>query len=1206
MPTCRRKRVVLTEPSAALQKALRTNPDKDVFFLHQTGEIFDTYEQYAARMSFYRQKQFQCEVTGKSGLDYFQAVDSEMQEARTLHNRFPQPLKAAVLKSVQYQVVGRLDHLVEAVFERFKDRYFMGERILVDLGGTKYAARVEKVFPPKFASDTAARDAYKPSAAGAKSAEFADNDEAIPHAIEGDLKEDAKEANARDDPKQYYYWVHILEVDRDKEKSKAAAKEDNGKMIDSLREVQCEMMSRDRLSFSKSILRRFIRDTVDRDAAIASPWTVKTAVAKHYGVKIVAAKEEKRKAAEKKAATESDKRKKIWEEKELPPTKRQRKMMEVQEEKERQATEKAEQQRLAKEEAASISAALPDKKKKKPVRYPTEDLDVQLTEKDKKAGMKVKRPVPSRVALPFNDSAGTFESFLMTWNFLVVYGNALHLSTMTLDEFEHAIQHSVPNVPCPLLAEVHAALIHVLRTLSFTRHSATLSLMGLKSLDAEVDDSLYGIPLDSLTGYIGEFGVSWERTHLKFNDGREGWEDAVFGCLKDHATLANFPNLREILTKLLYAPDPQEPAASSSSESPETSPLPPPNLSVPSNPTERYYALPVADRIAILSFMTNLAIASKPIHAHIELCEEQLTALRKEKIEVNRLKKQYTEEMNALKAEMKGEDATPTPSANGNGAANGVDPDESVADSGELSDASGLDTPSVPKKGKKANGNASAPTSTSGSGKRQEARAKQASIKQATAEYRRLDEEVAKIERRLEGIEREFRKLLSSVRARPMGKDRFYNRIWWFDGMGAGSLVGNGGVAQYNAGRIFIQGPSHIDKELLDARTDEDIVARREEEEGIEGMLGESEWAVYSDLEELDEFMAWLNPKGQRELAVKGALTKCAKILGRIVLADPSIRCYTDIARKASGAWSSPLLSLMFCVELFSVSVLLVTLYADSLHSLLPIFSSNAYKIGGLGHVRLTCLFLPLSLLSYSSILGIVSTVLIIFVLLCDGFCKASAPGSLWDFAETRVGLGSWRDLGVAFGLFIAGFGCHPLIPSLARDMKEPEQFERVVDVAFAIATGVYALVASAGYLMFGNAVSGEISLDLLRTKGYSQILNHVALWMLVLSPLSKFALTTQPLTTTLEILLGIDPLRTAGRNTKPRDTLAKKVVRGVQKTEILAFVGCSSAFALCVIGPLLANMAISGRCRFWDAVVVFLSLGMAVWGTVAVFYSSE
>jgi len=63
-------------------------------------------------------------------------------------------------------------------------------------------------------------------------------------------------------------------------------------------------------------------------------------------------------------------------------------------------------------------------------------------------------------------------------------------------------------------------------------------------------------------------------------------------------------------------------------------------LTTPASPRLRYYALTPDERIQILSFMCNLAISSKAIHTYMESCEEQLTALRKEKIEVNRLKKQ--------------------------------------------------------------------------------------------------------------------------------------------------------------------------------------------------------------------------------------------------------------------------------------------------------------------------------------------------------------------------------------------------------------------------------------------------------------------------------------------------------------------------------------------------------------------------------------
>ena len=51
MPTCRRKRVVLTEPSPELLKAVKSDPNRSVFYLHTTGEIFDTYEYVPAAHS---------------------------------------------------------------------------------------------------------------------------------------------------------------------------------------------------------------------------------------------------------------------------------------------------------------------------------------------------------------------------------------------------------------------------------------------------------------------------------------------------------------------------------------------------------------------------------------------------------------------------------------------------------------------------------------------------------------------------------------------------------------------------------------------------------------------------------------------------------------------------------------------------------------------------------------------------------------------------------------------------------------------------------------------------------------------------------------------------------------------------------------------------------------------------------------------------
>lgn len=144
---------------------------------------------------------------------------------------------------------------------------------------------------------------------------------------------------------------------------------------------------------------------------------------------------------------------------------------------------------------------------------------------------------------------------------------------------------------------------------------------------------------------------------------------------------------------------------------------------------------------------------------------------------------------------------------------------------------------------------------------REIARAKTASAKQAQAEHRRLDEEDNKLERRMEGIEREFRKWSSVVRLKPLGKDRFHNRYWWFDGVGGSSLIASGGTIVYGAGRLFIQGATESDVDVMSRKETEsrkdkgertlDLLQRRLDEEGIEGMLGVGSWGYYSEPEQV-------------------------------------------------------------------------------------------------------------------------------------------------------------------------------------------------------------------------------------------------------------------------------------------------------------------------------------------------------------------
>lgn len=249
---------------------------------------------------------------------------------------------------------------------------------------------------------------------------------------------------------------------------------------------------------------------------------------------------------------------------------------------------------------------------------------------------------------------------------------------------------------------------------------------------------------------------------------------------------------------------------------------------------------------------------------------------------------------------------------NGNGSA--VDQDVEMQDSSDLSDG-GPDSGATSEAGS-AVGGSTKRSASRGQSLRRKAQAKSreisrsnaAATRKAAADLRKLEEEVNKCDRRLEAIEREFRKLLGCIRAKPMGKDRFHNRIWWFDGLGSGTLVASGGGVVWSTGRLFVQGPSELDRDLLDRREaeDGDVKKRLSEEVGEEGILGVNEWAVYSDPEQVEELVLWLNTKGIRENALKNNMAKWMAhiahgIRKRLTVSPRSFRSPRPLISESSG-----------------------------------------------------------------------------------------------------------------------------------------------------------------------------------------------------------------------------------------------------------------------------------------------------------------
>lgn len=122
----KRKQVQVVVP-----KTIPQDLSTEVYVIPQTNEWFLTYDEYLARMDYYNNRKFVCEITGNSCLTFFEALKSEIKEVEDLNRHFPDALKEHVLKFLQFNRITRLDQLVDKVYLHFKNNYFPGEHVLL-------------------------------------------------------------------------------------------------------------------------------------------------------------------------------------------------------------------------------------------------------------------------------------------------------------------------------------------------------------------------------------------------------------------------------------------------------------------------------------------------------------------------------------------------------------------------------------------------------------------------------------------------------------------------------------------------------------------------------------------------------------------------------------------------------------------------------------------------------------------------------------------------------------------------------------------------------------------------------------------------------------------------------------------------------------------------------------------------------------------
>lgn len=152
-------------------------------------------------------------------------------------------------------------------------------------------------------------------------------------------------------------------------------------------------------------------------------------------------------------------------------------------------------------------------------------------------------------------------------------------------------------------------------------------------------------------------------------------------------------------------------------------------------------------------------------------------------------------------------------------------------------------------------------------------------------------------------IDHESRKGFGVSRFRPLGRDRFWNRYWWFDGgLGAypfsivtqgidlvirqGTKAPNEGVLLSWASGLIIVEDFGMNEESVD------------EAYKIQVMKGEAvgKWGYYSETTEFDQLQQWLDNRGLRELALQNNMDRVSDlIVGGMEQRDEDLQTETQM-----------------------------------------------------------------------------------------------------------------------------------------------------------------------------------------------------------------------------------------------------------------------------------------------------------------------
>ncbi|PPD96260.1 hypothetical protein GOBAR_DD06713 [Gossypium barbadense] len=235
-------------------------------------------------------------------------------------------------------------------------------------------------------------------------------------------------------------------------------------------------------------------------------------------------------------------------------------------------------------------------------------------------------------------------------------------------------------------------------------------------------------------------------------------------------------------------------------------------------------------------------------------------------------------------------------------------------------------------------------------------------------------------------------------------------------------------------------------------------------------------------------------------------------LLRRCMDTHPLIKTYPDIGERAFGYKGRAVVSVFMYVKLYLVAVEFLIL-GDNLDKLFP---NTAFKVAGMkirGKVMLTSLIvLPttwlksLALLAYVSAGGVLASFILVICIFWVGAVDKVG------FHENDLDL-NWRGMPIAISMFAFCYCGHAVFPTLCSSMKDRSKFSKVLLVCFITSTINYGSMAVMGYLMFGEHLKSQVTLNL----PIKKMTTKIAIYTTLINPLTKYAIITTPITTAIE-----------------------------------------------------------------------------------------